>query len=255
MIGRLALAALAAAFWLPASALAQVSQLSTTTPTIPEASIGQTLIAGAGGQLTGSGDPDEDAVLKATADLKTRGYDSLGDHVAALRQVLADMPRPFVREQTVGGRLVYRADSMAGCVAFATTLKGRDGASAREFDCKGNPYAVAAFYLGSYLNETGHYEDAIGVLDQGLEASPTSPGLITERNAGLMQLRRWDEVRGASQRRLEIPNLAPDDHARLLRNLGYALTELQDLDGAEAVYKQSLDLDPGNKLAQHELAY
>jgi tetratricopeptide (TPR) repeat protein len=48
-----------------------------------------------------------------------------------------------------------------------------------------------------------------------------------------------------------------DNHvkAAFYRGRGYALTELNQLDEAEEAYKQSLNLDPGNKLAEGELKY
>ena len=41
----------------------------------------------------------------------------------------------------------------------------------------------------------------------------------------------------------------------MLRNRGYALTELRRLDEAQAAYEASLTLDPANALAENELRY
>jgi tetratricopeptide (TPR) repeat protein len=221
-------------------------------PTLPEVSPEAPAVAAAGAREVSTGDPDEDATLAAIADFQANGMAGLGEHETALRKVLADMPRPFLREQVDGGKVVYRGDSMADCLAFATT-RGAGPKSA--LVCKGNPYAVAGFYLGSYLNETGRYDEALAALNLGLEAAPNSPGLISERNAAFFGLHRFDDALASARRGLEIANLAPEDHARLLRNLGNALTELKRLDEAEQAYRDSLKLEPGNALALNELRY
>ena len=43
--------------------------------------------------------------------------------------------------------------------------------------------------------------------------------------------------------------------ALALRGIGYSQVELGDLDGAEQSYKESLEVEPGNTLAQRELDY
>lgn len=41
----------------------------------------------------------------------------------------------------------------------------------------------------------------------------------------------------------------------VLRGIGYQLVELDDLDGAERAYRDSLEAEPGNALAQRELEF
>lgn len=247
-------AALSAALGAPPAAFGQSAPAAPPRyqQALPDVAPEAPALAAAGAQEVSTGDPDADATLAAVADLKARGMDGLGEHELALRKVLADMPRPFVRERTEGAKVIYRGDSMADCLAFAST---RGSGPKSTFLCEGNPYAVAAFYLGSYLNEVRRYDEALAALDLGLEAAPNSPVLTSERDAALMGLRRWDDVLASARRGLDIPNLAPSDRARLLRNLGYALTELKRLDEAQQAYEDSLQLDPGNALALNELRY
>ncbi len=250
----LALAALCAVLGAPLAVLGQAAPASPPkfAQPLPDVAPEEPAIAAAGAQEVSTGDPDADATLAAIADFKARGIAGLGEHEAALRKVLADMPRPFVRERLEGDKVIYRGDSMADCIAFAAT---RGTGPKSTFVCMGNPYAVAAFYLGSYLNEVRRYDDALAALDIGVEAAPSSPVLFSERDAALMGLRRWDDVLTSARRGLNVPNLAPGDRARLLRNLGYALTELQRLDEAQQAYQDSLQLDPGNALSLNELRY
>ncbi|MDR3513143.1 MAG: tetratricopeptide repeat protein [Caulobacteraceae bacterium] len=228
-----------------------------TVPNLPAVAPELEILAGAealsGGHvaLTSTGDADEDAVLAAMADARAGGVLAIREHEAALRGVLANMPRPFTRVRVVNDVTEYHADSMEDCLAFANG----DGKAHPRFVCKGNPYAAAGFYLGSYLNEIGQAEKALAVLDAGRLAAPDAPALISERGAALIVLRRWDEVLANADRGLAVENLAAVDRARLYRSRGYALTELHRLDEAERAYRDSLTLDPDNPRANNELAY
>ncbi len=224
-------------------------------PSIPDVSSDEALFDGAGVRVTSTGDPDEDATLSARRDAEDHGVLVIKDHESALLKVLADIPNPFVRQSVAGGELIYRANSMAGCVAFAESHPRPAPGGSNHFVCRGNPYPTAAFYLGSYYNEIGQPDRALTVLDLGLVAGPNSPLLISERNAALDALRRWDDTLAGAARGLAIPNLSPKDRALMLRNRGFALTELKRLDEAEQAYRDSLEFDSDNALAKNELKY
>ena len=151
--------------------------------------------------------------------------------------------------------MTYRADSAEGCLAETARLRAAAGQATIDLVCRGNPYPTAAFYLGSYFNETAQPNAAIEVLNLGLVAAPDSPLLLTERNAAFNALHHWDDTLSGADRGLAIANLLPRDRARLLRNRGYALTELRRLDDAQQAYEASLQLEPDSALAKNELAY
>lgn len=252
MIGcgaRIAALSLLAAAWAN-TALADPPTVPSLPDVAPEQEAFNAVTGAVRAQITTTGDADADVVLATEADVQRSDLVSVRDHEADLRQVLAHMPQPFVRERTENGRIFYRGDRAADCVRFALTLP-----PPHTLICEGNPYPSAAFYLGSYLNEVGQPDDALAVLDLGRIAGPDSPVLATERDASLMALHRWDEALAGADRGLSVVGLAPLDRARLLRNRGYALTELKRLDEAQAAYEDSLKLDPGNKLATNELTY
>ena len=200
-----------------------------------------------------TGDADADATQAAADAAVARGIRAIADYETQLHDVLGHMPNPFVRVTGAGDRLVYRADSIADCVAFSGAQAA--GGGPHRLACRGNPYPSAGFYLGSYYNEIGQPELALPALDLGLIAGPNSPILIAERNAALEGLRRWDDVLAGAARGLAIANLAPHDRALMLRNRGFALTELKRLDEAQQAYQDSLALDPDNALAKNELTY
>ena len=237
-----AVAAALAAACIGSAALAQHAQ------SIPDVSPEAPAVVQAGGQEASTGDPDEDAVLAAQADIQAQGILAVKDHEAALREVVDHMPRPFVRERRDGGKLVYRGDSMTDCVAETARLRAAATQAAINFVCRGNPYPAAAFYLGSYFNQIGQPDAAINVLGAGLIAAPNSPLLLTERNAAFIALHRWDDILAGTGRGLAVANLISRDRARLLRNRGYALTELKRLDEAQQAYEESLRLEPDNAL-------
>jgi len=125
-----------------------------------------------------------------------------------------------------------------------------------------NPYPSMSFYLASYYDEVGQPSDALRVLDAELALSASDIGLtdhwvlqMTERGASLMALHRWTEVLENEDTALKTENLEEHLKAQLLRGRGYALTELNRLEEAQAAYQESLKLDPESKLAKHELAY
>lgn len=237
--GFAAVLTLGAVLCLGATAHAQPAPEAAFAQPIPQISLG----AGA------AADPEADLTKAAADDAEAHGILAVKDHEAQLRQVLADMPNPFVRTRTEGGQLVYRADSALDCQAYAAAH------AAQKIACLGNPYASAGFYLGSYYNEVGRSDQALAVLDLGLLAAPDSPILIAERNAALNVLHRWPEVLAAADRGLAIANLSPDYRALMLRNRGYSLVALGRLDEAQRAYEASLALVPDNALAQNELKY
>lgn len=244
-------AAVVLALSLAASASAQPPP--TFAQSLPQISPEADAISNAGAREVSSGDADADPVLAAQVDVGAHGILAIKDHQAALQQVLADMPDPFVRQSVQGAVTTYRSDSLADCVAHATA-KGSVGRS-EKLICKGNPFPAAAFYLGSYDNEIGKPDDALAALDRGLIAGPKATLLIAERNAALIALHRWDDVLAGAARGLAIANLSPRDHALMLRNRGFALTELKRLDEAQQAYQDSLALEPDNTLAKNELCY
>jgi tetratricopeptide (TPR) repeat protein len=88
-------------------------------------------------------------------------------------------------------------------------------------------------------------------------AAPTMANTFTERGFILNQLHRYAEARRAYEHALYLIARYPanPDEAVAQRGLGYALTELGELDAAQRAYERSLELDPGNALAENELGY
>jgi tetratricopeptide (TPR) repeat protein len=221
------------------AALGQTAPTTLVAPAIPQISLASETVADADAELTQA----------AADDAAAHGILAVRAHEAQLRQVLADMPSPFVRTRTEAGQLIYRADSALDCAAYQAAH------AEQQITCQGNPFASAGFFLGSYYNEIGQPELALEVLGLGLIAGPDSPVLIAERNAALIVQHRWSDVLAAADRGLAIAGLPARYRALMLRNRGYALTALSRLDEAQQAYQDSLALDPDNALAKNELHY
>lgn len=199
------------------------------------------------------------SVLDASMmDLKSGGIRALKDHVPAIEQALAGGKAAIAAAAAAGFEL---ADGTQEMLVVMGSLKPPRGVEVSAMD---NPYPALALYLGSYYNDIGKPDDALRVLDLGLTLFVVDgihigahwPGLMFERGAALVGLKRWTDVLSAYDDVLkEIPDMQPAMQARFDRGRGFALTELGRLDDAEAAYRESLELEPGNARALAELDY
>jgi len=196
------------------------------------------------------------ALDDATADLQQGGIRALAAHVDALEKALADAGRGWLGASP--DETVVLTDGMADML-LETVAAGK-AAPDKTAVAINDPFAPIALYLASYYNETGRFEDAVRVIDREFAFHPGTTGghrpeLASERAVALVQLHRFAEALKAYDDGLLLLSIDDKGKARMQRGRGYALTELGRLDDAEAAYRQSLTLEPNNKLALGELAY
>jgi tetratricopeptide (TPR) repeat protein len=184
---------------------------------------------------------------RTLSDYRQGGFGAIAPHLAELEAALAQAGNPVRKVIVDDGATYVLAESPAEASAAAATAPAVTAVS--------DPYPELCLMLGSYYNEVGRFEDADRVLGVGLTAAPSNSILASEKGAALVGQHRWPEALAQYQSGLAIAGLEPSDRARLLRGTGEALTELDRLDEAEAAYKASLELAPGNPLALNELAY
>lgn len=121
---------------------------------------------------------------------------------------------------------------------------------------KDSIYPQIAFLLGALNVEHGRFEEAHRVMQQGLLMSPNDYVLSAEDSQALIRLRRYPEALALVDASLAAnPTLDARSRARLLRSRGFSLGELSRFDEAEAAYRESLRLEPGNTIATNELEY
>lgn len=199
-------------------------------------------------------------ISQVTADVRAGGLGAVAPHASALKKALSQASALFPGPTNVGGTNYILTDGLTETTAALLVAMKRGKGDVTSID---NPYPVIGLILGSFLVETGKYKDALKALDAGLKLSPlpkerfgsTVPQLLSERGIALSKLKRWKEALASYDAGLAISSMEKDARAILYRGRGFALVELGRLDEAAAAYKASLKLDPGNKIATHELAY
>jgi tetratricopeptide (TPR) repeat protein len=201
------------------------------------------------------------SVLEATyRDVQAGGLKAVERHVEDLERELAPA-RERLSATGEDGSVHVLADGSAE--ALAVVLGAAVDGKKQNIVAEHNPYPLMSLMLGVYYNEIGKLEDALRVLELGLTLSPVSEmnlgqhvlQLMSERAVTLSMLGRRDDALAAYDTALELSakdNLAA---ARLQRGRGSVLIDLKRLDDAEAAFRESLKLEPGNALAENELAY
>jgi tetratricopeptide (TPR) repeat protein len=119
-----------------------------------------------------------------------------------------------------------------------------------------NAYPRAHYYMGFLCVKRKQFERAVQFLDKGMILEPTNPKFKFEKAQALLHSGRKAESLALYDEVNEIgPYVTAHDLAMARRGRGFVLIELGRLDEAEAAFKASLEIDPGNKVALHELAY
>lgn len=106
--------------------------------------------------------------------------------------------------------------------------------------------------------DRGDGQTALAELTLATAYAPLWAEAYTERGYVLNQLGRPDDALGSYLTAVELARTYPSLRYVLplaLRGLGFTQIELGELDEAEKLFKESLVLDPGNKVAENELLY
>ncbi len=191
---------------------------------------------------------------------QTDGIMAAAPHVAAFDKALTEaktlLPGPVER----GGTRYVLTD---GPVETTAVLMMQVTGNGNDVVAVPNPYPLIGRILGAYYVEIGRFEEALDALDAGLALSPlpeehfgwTVPDLLAERGIALGQLKRWKEALASYEAGLAIGDMDKGERALLHRGRGFVLVELGRIEEAEAAYRTSLELEPGNSIAIGELAY
>jgi len=88
--------------------------------------------------------------------------------------------------------------------------------------------------------------------------APAAASAAAERGYILNQVGKTDEALAAYQRSLSLAKRFHSQRAYqapALRGMGFSLIEMQRLDEAENAFRESLEVEPDNKIALGELGY
>ncbi len=198
---------------------------------------------------------------QAEADIDAHEFTRLSTLVEALERALANPDTP----QTVKGSPALYVDGDAERLAVRARLASPEGreVAARSPVLIDDPYPSIAWALGFYYNEVEKTEDALRVLNIGLERLKTThlqpalaenaPFLGIEMGAALSTAGEWQKAHDVYQTVL----LSPDrtTHAQAYRGIGFSLIELERLDDAETAFRQALRLEPDSESTRWELDY
>lgn len=184
--------------------------------------------------------------------------------LAALKAMLPDLEtalshapdKPSLPEHCGDSIILYSGDMMQMLVLSAAIGKDKSLGATHVEQREPLPYALLAFAVGWIRFEGGDYAGADAADRKGLLNDPNDATLMSEDSFALSKLGRNAEALTALDAFIAgHPALGDDQMALLQRKRGYVLVELDRLDDAEAAYKKSLDLDPGNATALSELDY
>jgi CHAT domain-containing protein len=118
------------------------------------------------------------------------------------------------------------------------------------------PPAKALYWLAYIAFEWGDLEQALCFINQGLALDPTRPQMLCEKGEILKGLRRFDEALACYRVVTAASGWVPDSQkARAYRGQGFALIEMRRLEEAESAFHESLNIEPDNENARHELRY
>ena len=119
------------------------------------------------------------------------------------------------------------------------------------------PSYSKAFYLLAFIYvERKDWFKAMAFIDQAISLEPDHPLLLCEKALILLHLGRHQEAHDLFVIAGEVRPWAPlNQRARALRGAAVALIDLKRFDEAEAFLKKSLEIEPENRVALHELDY
>jgi tetratricopeptide (TPR) repeat protein len=117
------------------------------------------------------------------------------------------------------------------------------------------------YYKGYALVELGRLTEARASLERALVMAPMHARYLEELGELSSREKNWpaamEKFKTAEQaaRTTSPPNVKTAELTRAWRGIGYVLVEQNDLDAAEKMYRQCLDLDPNDRRAAGELKY
>ena len=116
-----------------------------------------------------------------------------------------------------------------------------------------------ALHIKSYIySGTKRFDEALKVINELGNVAPVSVGSMVEKGYILSQLKKIDksfEIYQQASKLADIYSSQAVFKPAALRGMGFVLIEKNELDRAESLFKQSLELEPGNSTALNELEY
>lgn len=135
------------------------------------------------------------------------------------------------------------------------TWQQDQGLATKNIHWIGNAYPRAYYYLGFICVKRKQFARAIEFLDRGLALEPTNAMFVLEKAQALVHSGRKREALALYDQVEAGPFVSGHKIAVARRGRGFVQIELGELDAAEASFRSSLELEPDNDIALHELEY
>lgn len=121
-------------------------------------------------------------------------------------------------------------------------------------------WALAYFLKGFALIDLNRSDDALPYLDKAVALSPGDAQYLAERGEWYKSHRQWDKAFTDFKAAVDASEFSDDSikakhKSRGLRGMGFVRIEQGDWKEAEKLFKQSLEVEPGNSGAFSELEY
>lgn len=189
---------------------------------------------------------------KFRADTSAAAKAAMQGDLAGARKRLAPVVA-FCDQLATGTRDVVSVANVAEYEAFVAASTGGKPVEWIDTACP------SAYKMAAFLDiEAKQPEAALAMLDRTSAMAPYWAEPHAERGYLLNQLGRQKEGLASYERALALVEQYESNaylKALVLRGLGYTYIELHELDRAEALYRQALEIEPGNTTAERELEY
>lgn len=172
-----------------------------------------------------------------------------------LAGVIANTPSEYTNCEEDDVAISIKFWDQAEFIHYVTWQK-QQGLASKGIYWIGNAYPRAHYYMGFICVKRRQFERALEFLHKGQLLEPTNPKFAFEKAQALVHSGRKSDALALYDAVTKIsPYVSAHDLAIARRGRGFVLIELNDLDGAESAFRSSLELEPDNEVALHELQY
>jgi len=191
--------------------------------------------------------------VDAAVEAMVRG--DIGKAESLLTAVIANTPSQYTNCLEDDEEALIKFWDQSEFIHYVTWQK-EQGLPIKSITWIGNAYPRAHYYMGFICIKRKQFDRAIEFLDKGQTLEPTNPKFIFEKAQALVHSGRKNEALALYDQVMEIgPHINAHDLAVSRRGRGFVLIEMNDLENAEAAFRSSLELEPDNQVALHELQY
>jgi len=192
----------------------------------------------------------------------------LTDGIALMRagqaaQALANYFEPVIQEYEQryrdGKTRVYSARSPTETLLYA--LEAAKAEPRQNASVYSGNWGLAYFLKGYALVELKRPAEAVVAIDSAIALSPQNAQYLNERGQLYIVAKNWSEAQKTfaaaekAAREFSPPEVMKAELGRALRGQAYVRIELNQLDEAEKLYTQCLELNKDDRMAQGQLRY